>query len=38
MKNTQAQPNEDAYLQILHLSRVKLRCELQEKLYRVTVL
>ena len=28
--------NEDAYLPILHLSRVELRCKLQEKLHRVT--
>ena len=29
--------NEDAYLPILHLSRVELHCKLQEKLHRVTV-
>ena len=29
--------NEEVYLPILHLSRVVLRCNLQEKLHRVTV-
>ena len=31
---TLAKCNEEAYLPILHLSRVELRCKLQEKLHR----
>ena len=32
----QVKCNEGAYLPILHLSKVELRCKLQEKLLRVT--
>ena len=37
MKKTLANCNEEAYLLILHLLRVKLRCKLHERLQRVTV-
>ena len=36
VKNILAKCNEDAYLPILHLPRVELRCKLQELLHRVT--
>ena len=36
VKNILAKWNEDAYLPILHLPRVDLRCKLQEILNRVT--
>ena len=36
MKNALAKRIEDAYLPSLHLSTVELRCELREKLHRVT--
>ena len=37
MKKTLAKFNEETYLLILHLLRVKLRCKLDERLQRVTV-
>ena len=37
VKNTLEKRYEDVYLPILHLSRVEMRCKLQEKLHRVTV-
>jgi hypothetical protein len=36
VEKTEAECNEDSYLVILHLSRVELHCELQDKLHRVT--
>ena len=36
VEKTSAECNEDSYLAILHLSRVELHCNLQEKLHRVT--
>ena len=36
VKNILAKCNEDAYLPILHLPRVELRCKLQEILHRMT--
>jgi hypothetical protein len=36
VEKTSAECNEDSYLAILHLSRVELHCQLQEKLHRVT--
>ena len=36
VKNILAKWNENAYLPILHLPKVELRCKLQEILHRVT--
>jgi hypothetical protein len=36
VEKTSAECNKDSYLAILHLSRVELHCNLQEKLHRVT--